>query len=130
MRHNFRAGAAALSAVVVLLSGCDTGTTTGTNGQPFEMSAQVSVQGFAFRQDNVSVAVGGEVTWTNEDAPPHPLRFEDGRTFSLAGGDSVTVSFDEPGVFAYRCAVHQGMRGTVTVGASDTGANSTPRGGY
>jgi plastocyanin len=67
--------------------------------------------------DQLSVAVGATVTWTNTDAVAHTS------TSDAAGWDSGIVapgghfssSFQTAGTFTYHCAIHPGMVGTVVV---------------
>lgn len=126
---------ATLAVGAMLLSSCDNdGAASQTSSAPNDaaaapMTADVTVQSFAFRETTVTVAVGGEVTFTNKDVQAHPLRFDDGRMFDLAGGDTAVVTFDEPGVFAYRCAVHASMTGTVIAGETDTNVTDNNSGG-
>jgi plastocyanin len=91
-------------------------------GMGSTVTADVVAEGFRFVDGDVTVELGGELTWANEDGAAHPLVFSDGRRFDLPGGGSTTVSFDEPGVFTYACAVHSNMTGTVTVLEADGSA--------
>lgn len=83
---------------------------TGTGG-----GSQVSIADSTFSPASVSVAVGGEVTWTNADAFAHTVTFDDVDCGSVAGGATVSRTFDTAGEFAYSCTIHPSMRGTVTV---------------
>ncbi len=124
MRNGWRQRGVTLGIGLLVLSGCDTAPDADAGSDAPATDGQVVVQGFAFRAENITVTAGSQVTWTNEDVQAHPLQFDDGRRFSLSGGDSVTVPFDNPGVYPYRCAVHQGMTGTVTVGEASSDANA------
>ena len=85
-------------------------------------SSAVRIDTFQFRPDVLEVAVGTEVTWTNQDdiehtatsgTPGSPDGTFDGE---LDGpGARVTFTFEDAGVFAYFCDVHQGMRGEIRV---------------
>jgi plastocyanin len=99
-------------------------------GTGSDAEADVVATGFDFVDGDVTVELGGELTWANEDGAAHPLVFSDGRRFDLPGGGSATVNFDEPGVFSYACAVHSNMTGTVTVLEADgTAPASAPSAG-
>jgi plastocyanin len=71
----------------------------------------------AFTPDDVNVAVGGTVTWTNADSVAHTS------TSDAIGWDSGIVppgghfsrSFPTAGTYSYHCAIHPGMVGTVVV---------------
>lgn len=107
-----------MTAFGVLAAGCaDADTQTSGTDETTSVSdtVEVDVSGFAFREPDVTVEQGGTVTWTNNDQVAHPLLFDDGERHALAGGDTVTLTFADIGTFDYRCAVHQGMSGTVTV---------------
>lgn len=66
----------------------------------------------------ISVAVGGTVTWTNNDQLPHNVMANDDSFKSpllLQSGESFSFTFAQPGSFAYRCTIHPGMEGLVIV---------------
>lgn len=121
----FKAVCATVALGAILLNGCSRDSSvgeplaTGNDTLVAPLNADVTVQAFAFRNDTVRVAVGGTVTFTNQDVRAHPLLFADERSFSLAGGEITNVSFDESGVFSYRCAIHASMTGTVIVGETE-----------
>jgi plastocyanin len=84
----------------------------------------VQIHQYQFHPDPLTVEVGQPVTWTNEDSAAHdvtsssgPVPFASG---SLATGQSFTVTFDQPGTYAYLCTVHPDMVGTVTVDPAPT----------
>jgi plastocyanin len=80
----------------------------------------VSIEGFAFAPASVTVEVGDSVTWTNADDAAHTATAGDGSfdTESIAAGESSTITFDTAGTFAYVCAIHPTMSGTVVVEAA------------
>jgi plastocyanin len=71
----------------------------------------------AFTPDNLEIAVGTTVTWMNTDSVAHTS------TSNTSGWDSGTISpgrqfsftYPTAGTFAYHCAIHPGMTGTVVV---------------
>jgi plastocyanin len=82
-----------------------------------QTKVDVDIKDFAFNADNVQVAVGGTVTWTNSDGQNHTAtsagNFDTG---TIAPGTSKTVTFDKAGTFKYACSFHPFMTGTVVVG--------------
>lgn len=80
-------------------------------------AASVSASGLAFSPGSVVVAVGGSVTWTNNDAFQHDVTADGGafQSSTLEKGDGFTASFASAGSFAYHCTIHPFMLGTVTV---------------
>jgi plastocyanin len=75
------------------------------------------IKGFAYPAD-LTVAAGGSITWTNADSAPHTVTFDDGTcaSGSIGPGGSVTVRYDVAGTFAFHCAIHPSMTGTLVVG--------------
>ena len=75
------------------------------------------IKGFAYPAD-LAVAAGGSVTWTNADSAPHTVTFDDDTcaSGSIGPGASVTVRYDVAGTFAFHCAIHPRMTGTLVVG--------------
>jgi predicted secreted protein with PEFG-CTERM motif len=73
--------------------------------------------------DEVTVDVGGEVTWTNDDTAAHTVTSgsasggPDGTFDSslIIAGKSFTYKFEEAGEFPYFCQVHPWMVGKVVV---------------
>lgn len=71
----------------------------------------------AFMPDDLDVAVGTTVTWMNTDSVSHTS------TSNATGwnsgivppGGQFSFAFPSAGTFAYHCAIHPGMVGTVVV---------------
>jgi plastocyanin len=94
-----------------------TPATPTTGGSTAQMKVTVDIKDFTFVADNVHVAVGGTVTWTNSDGQNHTAtsagNFDSG---TIEPGKSKTVTFDKAGTFEYACSFHPFMTGTVVVG--------------
>ena len=75
----------------------------------------VTIEGFAFSPESLTVAVGDTITFTNNDGAPHTATADDGSfdTGRLNRGDSAEVTVTSAGEIAYRCAFHPAMRGTI-----------------
>lgn len=85
---------------------------------PTEPNA-VNINNFAFAPNELTIAVGTTVTWTNKDEEPHtvtnagsPPAF---KSAALDGGDKFTFTFTKPGTYRYFCSVHPFMTATVVV---------------
>ncbi len=133
MRHHF------LWAALVALTGCGSSgssmTSAGNNpsgGNPNpptgNVSAPVSITGYAFSPSSVMVKAGSSVTWTNNDPVQHTTTSDAGTWNSgqlsaasggayggTSAGGSYSHTFSSAGTFAYHCANHSYMTGTVTV---------------
>ncbi|TAK11960.1 MAG: hypothetical protein EPO35_11850 [Acidobacteria bacterium] len=71
-----------------------------------------------FSPGSVTVAVGGTVTWTNNDIITHTsTSTQAGQTWNseIAAGARFARVFPTAGSFDYRCTIHTGMSGTITV---------------
>jgi plastocyanin len=71
----------------------------------------------AYTPNPITVAVGGTVTWTNNDSTTHTSTANGGawNSGSIAPGGKFTMTFSAAGSFPYHCSIHPGMVGTVTV---------------
>jgi plastocyanin len=81
-------------------------------------SANVTIRNFAFSPRTVHLRVGGKITFTNEDSTPHTATADNGTSFdsgTLVDGQRMTITFSRAGTFAYHCAFHAFMTGTVIV---------------
>lgn len=63
----------------------------------------------------MTIAVGGSVTWTNQDGTAHTVKFSDSESGHLGNGEAYTKKFDAPGTYTYSCGIHTSMKGTVEV---------------
>lgn len=79
----------------------------------------VDIRGFSFEPGTVSVQAGSKVTWRNQDPTAHTVTSTDGSFSSepLASGKGYVFAFVRAGTFAYACAIHPSMQGTVKVTA-------------
>lgn len=80
----------------------------------------VDMSGNKFAPLEVTIQVGDSVTWVNKDAAIHDAAARDGSwtTPKLNPGEEATLTFDTAGTFEYRCTIHPGMTGTLTVAAA------------
>jgi plastocyanin len=82
-----------------------------------ESKASVPIRGFKFVPATIKLKAGGTITWTNHDSTAHTATAKDGsfNTGTLNEGQSKTITFRKPGTYAYVCAFHKFMQGTVVV---------------
>jgi plastocyanin len=80
---------------------------------------KVSIVNFAFTPEEITIAPGESVTWTNDDGAPHGLEYNDGApgTDLLLPGASFSRRFDQSGTYDYSCSIHPYMTGRVVVRA-------------
>jgi plastocyanin len=77
----------------------------------------IAIVDFAFTPATAPEPYNAPITWTNTGAFAHTVTFDtlaiDSGT--LAPGQSFAVTLPITGSFAYHCAIHPTMRGTITV---------------
>jgi plastocyanin len=80
-------------------------------------AATVTIDNFAFSPQSLQVKVGTTVTWTNNQGTTHTVTSDTGEWDSgnLSQGKSFSFTFTKAGTFAYHCAIHSSMTGTVEV---------------
>jgi len=71
----------------------------------------------AFMPDDLEIAAGTTVTWTNTDSVAHTSTSNASGWDSgiIAPGRQFSFTYQTPGTFPYHCAIHPGMVGTVVV---------------
>src|SRR5262245_26287223 len=80
----------------------------------------------SFEPKDITVPVGGAVTWHNDSSVQHDAKADDGSFSSpmLDKGKEFSFTFKAPGTFSYKCTVpghaSAGMTGKVIVGAAST----------
>jgi len=103
-------------------SGSSQNTSSGNSIAP-SANAAVDIKDFAFSQSDVTVGVGGTVTWTNRDSTPHTVTADTSSSDApasdtLAQGQTYAFTFKKVGDYTYHCALHPHMMGTVHVVAN------------
>jgi len=130
-----------LLATVALVGCAGASSTPSASPTASPKPVAISIKGFAFNPATIEVTKGTTVTWTNEDtanhtvttgtppptaapvasgaspAPSPSLSTGDGRINSgrIEATKTFSFTFNEVGTFAYFCAVHPRMVGTITV---------------
>lgn len=80
-------------------------------------TVDVSIQGFAFNPQDLTVTHGTTVRWTNLDGPLHTSTSDDGvwDSGNLSTGQTFTFTFGPSGTYPYFCEIHPTMTATITV---------------
>ena len=106
----------AVAVAILLLAGC--AAQTSAAAAPVE-TAEVSMPpSYRFDPPAIQVPAGTTVTWRNSDNFTHSVSVVDTKFpfLNLSPGQSGTITFDQPGAYAYICTYHaQDMKGTVIV---------------
>ena len=88
----------------------------------------VVIKDYCFTPAVLRIEAGETVTWTNEDAGGHNVTMFDGKLLGdqnkffqgdqsgLLQGESLSYTFDAPGLYPYYCSIHPWMIGVVSVG--------------
>src|SRR5262245_44284432 len=110
------------AAIAAAFSACGGSSSTPTTPTPTGtvvsiVSGSSNLTTNAYAPNPVNVAVGGTVSWVNNDNTPHTATANNGQFDSgnLAPGASFSRTFTTAGSFPYKCTLHPGMVGTVNV---------------
>jgi plastocyanin len=77
--------------------------------------SEVAIASFAFSPATITVTAGDTVTWINGDEVAHTATGSGWDSGTIAAGASGSVTFATAATFAYECAIHPAMLGTVVV---------------
>lgn len=114
------------------LAGCGGSATTGSpsavasGAPPVEAACApsgdagtvaVSIKDFEFVPATISAKVGDVIGFTNEGAKSHSATLDEGDcgTEILPTGGAGGLTFSKAGTYAFHCAVHASMTGTIEV---------------
>jgi plastocyanin len=81
-------------------------------------TADVKIDNFSFTPATLTVKVGTQVTWTNNDDIPHTVVSDDHTTFKskvLDSDEKFTYTANKPGTYTYFCTIHPKMTGKLVV---------------
>jgi plastocyanin len=96
-------------------------------------AASVDVVDFAFKDAQVSVAPGGEVTFRNTGQAPHTATLDDVQLDTgtiQPGATGKLIAPTKPGSYSFRCTIHPAkMRGVLVVVGQNTEDPAAPPGG-
>ena len=81
---------------------------------------EVKIDNFTFSPQQITVKVGTTVTWTNDDDIPHLVVSQTPlfKSNALDTEDKFSFTFTTPGSYAYFCALHPHMTGSIVVEAA------------
>ena len=103
----------AVAAAAVFAAGC---ASSGESSEPVATTEVQMVKSYRFDPKVIEIKAGDTVTWTNEDNFTHTVEVEGQEDHEVGKGESVEITFDEPGTYDYVCTLHsQDMDGTVIV---------------
>jgi len=99
--------------------GCSSSSTSSAaNCASSGASATISASdALTFSPGSATITHGQSVCWQNTGAIAHTVTSNDNTSFNsnLAGGAMFQFTFPTAGSFPYRCTIHPGMTGTITV---------------
>jgi plastocyanin len=104
---------AASLALVLVAAGCG----EAASSEPVATTEVAMVKSYRFDPKTIEVETGQSVTWTNEDNFTHTVQVDGQEDHKVERGESVSITFGEPGTYHYVCTLHsQDMEGEVIVG--------------
>jgi plastocyanin len=79
--------------------------------------AEVKIDNFSFGPNDLKVAAGTTVTWTNRDDIPHTVVSTDGAFKSkvVDTDEKFSFTFSKGGSYTYFCSIHPKMTGRIIV---------------
>ncbi len=78
----------------------------------------VNINNFVYTPNPVTVKVGTQVNWKNNDNVDHTATADDGRFDDFVNAMSAhgaPVTMGTAGTFTYHCKIHSNMKGTIVV---------------
>lgn len=105
----------ALLLAAALVAGC--GGAEATDAGPAVRTSTVQVVDDDFTPPDAEVTAGDTVTWQWDGSSQHNV-VGDGFESPVQDAGTFEHRFTEPGTYPYRCTLHGGMQGTVTVVAA------------
>lgn len=109
--------AVAFVVLAILSAGCAQQAAAPTQEIPTQVSSSsaVTIQGFAFSPQTLTIKAGTTVTWTNNDTAAHTVVSSSFTSEQLGKGQTYEYTFSQPGTFDYHCSIHPSMTGQIIV---------------
>lgn len=84
--------------------------------EPVATTEVTMVKSYRFDPKTIEVEAGATVTWTNDDNFTHTVQVDGQEDHKVGQGESVSITFDQPGTHRYVCTLHsKDMDGEVIV---------------
>jgi plastocyanin len=105
----------AVVAVLITLNATSDDSSRASSTSRGGTGTAVSIKNFQFSPNPIVVKADSTLTVTNDDGTTHTLTADDNSfgTGDLDGGATATVKIGAPGKYAYHCAIHNYMTGTI-----------------
>ena len=98
--------------VAVIAAGCG----SGESSTPVATTDVTMAKSYRFDPKVIEIEAGQTVTWTNEDNFTHTVQVDGQEDHKVERGESVSITFDQPGTYHYVCTLHsRDMDGEVIV---------------
>lgn len=102
-----------LPALGLMLAACGG---SGEASKPVATTQVLMPKSYRFDPKTIEVEAGATVTWRNEDNFTHTVAVEGHEDREVEQGESVSITFREPGSYDYVCTLHShDMKGKVIV---------------
>ncbi|HEX6666987.1 MAG TPA: cupredoxin family copper-binding protein [Solirubrobacterales bacterium] len=121
MKKTLALPALTLAVCAALFAGCGGGddtTATDTSSASSAGAEAVKIVDFEYIPPNITVPAGTTVSFENEDSAAHTATSKESGAFdsgTIKGGATGEIKLEQPGTFAYFCAFHPFMKGTIVV---------------
>jgi plastocyanin len=100
-------------ATVALVAACGG---AGESEEPVATTEVTMAKSYRFDPMTIEVEAGATVTWRNDDNFTHTVQVDGQEDHEVGRGESVSITFDDPGTYHYVCTLHrQDMEGEVIV---------------
>jgi plastocyanin len=111
--NRFLLPAAVLAAYLGVAAGCGG---SGETSRPVATTEVTMAKSYRFEPERIEVDAGSTVTWRNDDNFTHTVQVDGQEDREAKPGESLSITFDEPGTHRYVCTLHRkDMDGEVIV---------------
>ena len=101
-----------LAAALAVAAGCGGSEST----EPVATTEVSMAKSYRFDPKTIEISAGETVTWTNDDNFTHTVQVDGQEDHEVERGESVSITFAEPGTYHYVCTLHRrDMDGEVIV---------------
>ena len=78
-------------------------------------TTDITIQGFAFHPDTITISAGDTVKWTNLDSVNHDVKGDTFDSGVMKSDGTFEMIFNQTGTYNYICSIHSSMKGQIIV---------------